>query len=738
MQTIQVGHRQGLAACHTVGRCRQTLGLSTDLRAVGGTQALFQLGASGACDAGQVFGFGRIIFGRATAGTKIGVSRLVPKAVADRGTRLPAVGGATCKQEQKQHDRQNRYFFDKLRHDNRIPYNCINPEASRTPCGLCRQSGGNVDLTKSRIAIAKKGDSLDLIGAWRVHLQEQPERKVFRFREQGRWQSVTTRQFLRDVARTITLLRSYGVKKGDRVVLGLPTGYPFVVLDHALMALHAISVPLYPTMANEDKTVILDECSPRLIAASTRKIVPEILAGDYPVIYLDDPALPNDYLARRIQTLEAVDLSEVQPIEPDALITIVYTSGTTGQVKGVKITARQVMAMLEGTMRIFPLDSTDRSYLFLPLAHIFGRLMPWVQAVAGMEMALVPDASQLQADLREIRPTVLAVVPRLLEKMHDQVGLAIRSEGGLSELIWDVAKKVAISRGRTQPPVFPLVSLIVGTIADKSVFRRIRHLFGGSVRFLISGGAPLNEELAAFFLGAGIPIVQGYGLTETTGVIFVNDPRHPVARGVGYPMAGVRYKILDDGELCVAGDNVFTGYWKKREKVLDVDGWFHTGDLVRLDENGRLVIHGRAKEILVTSGGKNIAPVKIETRLEGSPFIEKAVVIGDNRLYCVALVSVDKDAVLQAIDAREFPSFAVDPRVIRLIDREVAKVNMRLASYETIKYFRIIPGTLSAETGDLTPTLKPKRKHILEKFSMLIEEMYNNLLDDAETEDAVS
>jgi long-chain acyl-CoA synthetase len=429
--------------------------------------------------------------------------------------------------------------------------------------------------------------------------------------------------------------------------------------------------------------------------------------------------------------------ARVAATAPPDVATIVYTSGTTGPPKGVVQSHGNHLATLEaieaaGLMRFSDPEEVD--FLFLPLAHSFARAAEYLATYAGSTTVFAQSIDTVASDLRETRPTVMAAVPRIFEKLYARVMAQREAAGLFGRLIFDWAVKVGRNKSRRlqrRDPVPPWVELQV-RLADLLVFRRIREALGGRIRFLISGGAPLARDIQEFFHAAGILILEGYGLTETTPILTVNRPDRYKFGTVGLPIEGVTLRLAEDGEILAKGPNVALGYFERPEETAaawDSEGWFHTGDIGELDEDGFLRITDRKKDLIKTSGGKYVAPQKIENLLKTQPHISQAVVIGDNRKYCVALITLDLEEVsrwaagvgIAVDDPREL---ARHPRVVELIDKEVQETNRRLASYESIKSFRILPGDFSQETGELTPSLKVKRKVVSQKYADLIEEMY--------------
>lgn len=518
-------------------------------------------------------------------------------------------------------------------------------------------------------------------------------------------------------------LVSLGVAPGDRVALFGGTRQEWVVADMAILLAGAVTVPIYPSLIGEQAAYIVDDSSAKVLIAEDASFVkrltdhdaalPSRLAG---TLLFD--ALPTTDGA---PALAATVNERAAAVTPDGLATIVYTSGTTGPPKGVMLTHRAIVfdtLALDAATKLTP---DDEQLLFLPLAHIFGKMLVMSQLRKGFTTSFAESLLKVLDNAVEVNPTFMGCVPRVYEKVFAVANEKAASGGALKHRIFTWATGVGKSgRGGW-----------AHSWADKLVLSKIRARFGTRLRFAISGGAPLSRDLAEWFQGAGLTILEAYGLTETTGGTTMNHMGAQRFGTVGKPLAGIDVKIAPDGEILVKAPSVMKGYWNKPEDtaaVLDPDGWFHTGDIGEFDGDGYLRITDRKKDIIVTAGGKNVAPQNIENLMKQSPWVSQAMVHGDKRPYLVALVTLNPDTVARFARERGLPAdgdaIAASADIRAELQREVDAVNARLSSFETVKKFAILPKDFSIDGGELTPTLKVKRKVVTERHRALLDGMY--------------
>ncbi|MBN2575781.1 MAG: long-chain fatty acid--CoA ligase [Deltaproteobacteria bacterium] len=582
---------------------------------------------------------------------------------------------------------------------------------------------------------------------WGDRVRDFADRVAFHYRRNGAWQSLTWRQ-ADDAAREIAAgLCSLGLRAGQRVVVLCQTRLEWVLSDVAIAMAGLVSVPIYPsTTAAQCEVLIGDSgASAALVenADQAAKLAP--LAAKRPDFHLvaieeDTPGVGGESPGLSLAGLRraGVAWAKAYPDEldrramtvlPSDSFTIIYTSGTTGQPKGVVLTHANLVASCASAVRAFDLRPTDVQYLFLPLAHVLGREVEWAPIIVGSQVAFSEGLARIKFDLVEVRPTFMAGVPRIFEKLYAAVQAGAQQGGRAKRALVRWAFGVAAEYSgamRTGKAVSPGLRLSRG-LADKLVLRKLRKRLGlDRCRFLISGGAPLASEIAEFFHGAGLLILEGYGLTESTAAAFVNRFDRYRFGTVGPAIDVVEAKLADDGEILLRGPSIFSSYHNNptaTAEVFDAEGWFHTGDIgVMEDEFLRIV--DRKKDIIITAGGKNVAPQKLENALKAhTPLVSQVVVFGDRRSYCVALITPSEPAARQ-FGGGDLAAAAASPALRAAIERAVAEVNGALASYETIKSFALLPADFSEATGELTPSLKVKRDVVASKFATAVAGLY--------------
>ena len=562
--------------------------------------------------------------------------------------------------------------------------------------------------------------------ALRARVQALPDRVICLETDPagGKLHPVTTREFAAGVEATARAFLGLGLGPGDRIALMGPNGPFWATVDLAAQRLGLVVVPLYQGQNATELAYILEDSGPSLVCVQGRQAVKELSA-----VRREDGYFP-DVVAASVEdlTLEApfrhwqAFLAQGEEVPPervdevaatvgrDHLATLVYTSGTTGWPKGVELTHGNLLANLEGILETLDLRPGDRFLSFLPLAHIFertaGHLLPYL---CGAEIAYARGIHTVASDLLTARPTVMLSVPRLFQLFFDRAqGQRARSriQDGL------LALAVGDKGPRAPEPLRRLARLLVR--------RRFRSRMGGRIRLLVSGGAALAPEVARFFAGVGVPILEGYGQTETAPVVSVNPPGALRIGTVGKPLPNVEVRIGEEGEVLVRGPNIMRGYWNRPEDTaLTLDGeWLRTGDIGELNGEGYLRITDRKKEMLVTSGGKNIPPQPIELRLTAQPLIEQAVVLGDRQPYLAALIVPDWDMVRRELGLPgDQPPDPQTPEAQRLVRAAVQRALTDLPSWEQVRRFRLLPAPFTQENGELTPTLKIKRKVVAERYA---------------------
>jgi long-chain acyl-CoA synthetase len=602
-----------------------------------------------------------------------------------------------------------------------------------------RESGVNRPLARSANVI------------WRTRVQAFAERAAFRFRKGESWQGLTWRE-ADDAAREIAAgLCSLGFAPGARVVLLCQTRVEWVLCDVGIAMAGLVSVPVYPSNTAEQCIFVAENSGASAAIVENGQQAEKLSAlvekcPAFKIVCLDEsagteeaskpevaPALTVAALRDQGKAWMATNPGELDlrsdKVKPDDCFTIIYTSGTTGQPKGVILTHLNLVTSCESAVRAFDLRPSDVQYLFLPLAHVLGREVEWAPIIVGSEVVFAESMGRIKYDLVEVRPTFMAGVPRIFEKLYAAVQAGLEQGSKLKQSIvrWAfgvAARHSAAIRQAGKPTVRLRVSY---ALADGLVLAKLRRRLGlDRCRFLISGGAPLAPEIAEFFHGAGLLILEGYGLTETTAAAFVNRWNQYRFGTVGPAIDIIESRIAADGEILVRGPSVFASYYGNPEataEAFDADGWFHTGD-IGVIEDGFLRIVDRKKDIIITAGGKNVAPQKLENAIKAhTPLVSQVVVFGDKRSHCVALITPSEPAV-RHYGAGDIAKAAASADLRQAIDKAISDVNATLASYETVKSFAILPADFSEATGELTPSLKVKREIVAGKFASVIAGLY--------------
>ncbi|MFN2478416.1 MAG: long-chain fatty acid--CoA ligase [Pseudonocardiaceae bacterium] len=568
----------------------------------------------------------------------------------------------------------------------------------------------------------------------------------FRRRIDGGWIDVTAREFAGQVTAVAKGLIAAGIQRGDRIALMSKTRYEWTLLDYAIWAAGGSTVPIYETSSAEQVEWILSDSGAKAAVVESpahREMVQGSIdrLGEPALLWQIDPMTSNDQAGAAIDQLTALgaEVSDTAMRERAAtvgaedLATLIYTSGTTGRPKGCEITHRNLLAVTRSAVGEFPglMQPANSVLLFLPLAHVLARIIQCCCVYGRITLGHTPDVKNLVAELADFRPTFVLAVPRVFEKVYNSARQKAHAEG--RGRIFDIAAATAVEWSRTQEGGGAGLALRAKhALFDQLVYSKLRAVLGGQCLAAVSGGAPLGERLGHFFRGVGVPVLEGYGLTETSAPATVNTEKHVKIGTVGRPLPGVTIKIDDDGEVLIKGPGVLRRYWhndQETQKAL-VDGWFHTGDLGELDEDGFLRITGRKKEIIVTATGKNVSPAVLEDRIRAHRLISQCMVLGDKQRFIAALITLDAETLpaWRAEHSKPAGSSTTDliddPDLRAEVQRAVDDANKTVSTAEAIRKFRILPGDFTEAGGQLTPSLKVKRAVVAKEFAAEIEALY--------------
>jgi len=553
--------------------------------------------------------------------------------------------------------------------------------------------------------------------------KKHPNKTAFLYKKEGVYFPVTYKEAVNQVKIFASALQKFGADKGDKIAILSENRPEWAISDLAIMLVGAIVVPLHATFSPKAICNILNHSQAKIIIVSNGDFLNKVLLGQKylkhleKIIFLEKlTAVQKENLTKKVFGWKALfalhqsDTYEKVFLDPDEVCSIIYTSGTTGRPKGVLLTHRNFLSNVEAVNDVVAVKENDVFLSFLPLSHVLERTIGYYMPISfGATIAYAESAKQLPYNLKEIKPTILISVPRIFEKFHDAIWDKINSSRSLNQKIFKWALKQKKDTFRHK-------------LADFLVFKKIKGLMGGKLRLTISGGASLSENLGRFFLKLGILILEGYGLTETSPVISANQENDFKFGTVGKIIPGVKVKITDKKEVLVKGPNIFQGYLKNKEEtkaVFDKEGWFHTGDLGFIDREGFLTIIGREKEMIVTSGGKNVWPEKIENLLNTDRFISQSIIIGNKRKFVSALIIPDWKEVEVYMKENNLPlheheKLVKSPELLSVFQERIdMKINPNLCEFEKIKKFRLLPQEFSQEQDELTPTLK-LRRHIIE------------------------
>lgn len=590
------------------------------------------------------------------------------------------------------------------------------------------------------------------IGESILSFRDRSAAKAVIYKKSDSWVSKNWPEYYKDIETMGAGLLSLGVQQTDRVAIMSATRYEWSVLDLAIMGIHGVVVSIYQNNTPDDIRYIINNSEAKILVLEN-----EVALSVWNEIETDCPSVKKvliidcknsyDPETSKILTWEQVRnagnglLKETprsfeqlcKTLTPQNMATLLYTSGTTGTPKGVVITHTQIVSEVGEAFPIFGVDENDISLTFLPYAHVMGRIEHWGHAYMGFTMAYAESIEKVRNNLAEIRPTFLISVPRIFEKIYSAIITQVEPSPMKKKLFtWAVNVGRRITELKLTHQTIPLELLATYELAKKLILSKVTSAFGGRLRFAISGGAPLSSDISTFFHAAGILILEGYGLTETTAAITVNTPYNYRFGSVGRPIGDVELKIADDGEVLVRSNKVMKEYYKNPAATAEVftDGWFHTGDIGMILQGGDLKITDRKKDLIKTAGGKYVAPQKLEGLLKLHPLISQVLISGDQKKYIVALITLD-NAQLETLakihneSYTDWKQLTQTPWVQDLVRDLIAEVNSHLASFESVKRFLILPTEFTVEGGDLTPSLKLKRKHLTQKYAKEIDTLYN-------------
>jgi long-chain acyl-CoA synthetase len=564
-----------------------------------------------------------------------------------------------------------------------------------------------------------------------------------KYKDGDRWIDRTFDEVVEIVRPLAFGLVTLGVEKGDRVSILGNTRPEWTYFDFAALSIGATVVPIYQTNSPEECRYVLDNSDSKVVVVEdaeqlekVRQVRDQLPQLEQIVLMTgsaEDAISMEDLAAKGAGGDDATWQALYEAVTPEDICTFIYTSGTTGPPKGCIISHGNYRSMLDMVNGVSVIEDEDLTYLYLPLAHSFALLIQLGSFDLGTTIAYWErDPLKILPNLAEVKPTYFPSVPRIFEKIYTAATSAIEKEGGLKKRVFDWSVKTGAKMHEVErsgrKPGFLLQRQY--DFADKQVLSKIRNLFGGRIRLAVSGAAPINPEILRFFDAAGVLVLEGWGMTETSTAATISTPEDFKVGTIGKPFPGCEVKIADDGEILVKGPNVFQGYHKNPEATAEtiVDGWLHTGDIGEIEPDGFIKITGRKKDIIITAGGKNITPANLEAEIKQQPLVSQCVVVGDRRPYLVALVTLDPEEAVKYAQENNLPEdpaqLAQNPDVKAAIEAHVEKINQSFARVEQVKKIAILPHDLSQESGELTPTLKVKRAVVAQKHEGEIEQLY--------------
>lgn len=576
-----------------------------------------------------------------------------------------------------------------------------------------------------------------------------PDNVSYMYKVGGEYQSINYKDTYTRATQLAAGLLKLGAKKSDKILLLSENRLEWALADYAILSIGCVTVPIYPTLLPSHIEYIINHSDGQIIIVSDSHQLQKVMEIRNKIPKLRKIILMTGEIPEEVNSLKEIieegkkALSddpklvdgELEKITSDDIASVIYTSGTTGTPKGVMLSHGNILSNIEGSLQSISVSEADTFLSFLPLSHIFERMAGhFLATYSGATIAYAENIETVAENLKEVHPTVMTSVPRFFEKVYAKILDSLEEGSPVKKKIFlwaiEVGKKANLYKQKGLPLKGTLKTRY--GIADKLVYSKLKERVGGKIRFFVSGGAPLAREINEFFNAAGLRLLEGYGLTESSPVISVNEEQNFKFGTPGLPIINVEVAIAEDGEILTRGPHVMKGYFKNEEEtreVIDEEGWLHTGDIGYLDKDGFLYITDRKKNIIVTSGGKNIAPQPIENLIITSKYIDQAMVLGDKRKYCTAFIVPNMEnlkdfAEKNSIEFTDENDLIKKAEIINLIRKEIDEATIDLASYETIKKFRILKDPFTIESGDLTPTLKIKRNIVEQKFQMIIDEMY--------------
>ena len=578
-----------------------------------------------------------------------------------------------------------------------------------------------------------------------------PEAEAFRFPRGDAWESVTWAQVDARVRRIAAGLVALGIESEQRVAIASSTRYEWVAADLAIMLAGAATTAIYPTTAESDVTFIMSDSQSRVVFAENDAQIAKLRANRYSLpelvkVVTFDGTSDGDWVislsdleqlgAERLAQDPAVVDERIQAIQPSHLATLIYTSGTTGRPKGVRLSHDCWTYEAAAVDELGILNGDDLQYLWLPLAHVLGKVLLTLPLQIGFPTALDGRVDKIVDNLAVVSPTFMGAAPRIFEKAYSRITTMMKSEGGVKARLFDwaigVGRRVSVLRAEGRSASVLLAVEFV--LADRLVLHKVQERFGGRIRFFISGSAALNADVARWFDATGMLILEGYGLTESSAASFVNLPTSYQFGTVGLPLPGTEVRIAaEDGEILLRGPGIMAGYHNLPEETaetVDPDGWLHTGDIGNIDEGGFLHITDRKKDLFKTSNGKHVAPSAIESIFQGvCPYASQLVVQGEGRTFVSALVTLDPDAIEgwaaeNGMGGRPYSELVSTPEVRELVQGYIDELNARLNHWETIKKFVILDRDLSIDDGELTPSMKLRRRVVADKYKKELDSLY--------------